>query len=316
MEMIMTQSILVEGSKRALVESLYMDDLVTSVETPAEAVEIYDDLHSSYGQFHLNFKKWMSSHREVLERIPVENRAKKLEILSELPQVTALGLVYLPDSDELTYKGLDEDEGELLTKRVVSSVVARIFDPLGYLDPLTIRARVVLQELWAFRLLLGVDWDTKLVDIENDDMKSLLKTWKKVLDDLKRVHEVRIPRAMRKTDPQRTELHLFCDASGVAFGAVAYQVFDFGTHCESGFVLSKKKVNSLKKRSIPQGELLSAVIASRMFNTLNGLIQFDEVFCWSDSLCTLYWIKKEGQRYGVFVMNRITEINDLTNPKV
>jgi hypothetical protein len=106
---------------------------------------------------------------------------------------------------------------------------------------------------------------------------------------------------------------MFCDGSGVSFGAVGYQVFDYGTHQESSFIMSKKKCNSLRKRSIPQVELLSAVILLRMFNTLNGLIQFDEVFYWSDSLCTLYWIKKEGHRYGVFVMNRITEINDLTD---
>jgi transposase len=132
---------------------------------------------------------------------------------------------------------------------------------------------------------------------------------------LKRVGEIVIPRPVRTGKPISTELHLFCDGSGIAFGAVAYQVFDYGTHKESAFILSKKKCNSLRKRSIPQVELLSAVVSSRMFYTLNGLVQFDEVYYWSDSLCTLYWIKKEGQRYGVFVMNRITEINDLTEPQ-
>jgi hypothetical protein len=312
MEIIMTQSKLTGVSQRALMNSLYMDDLVTSVETAEEGIEIYQDM-VCYSNHHLKFKKWMSSHREVLQQIPVPDRAKLLELLSELPQVTALGMIYMADSDQLTYKGLGPDEGDVLTKRTIASVVSRIFDPIGYLDLLTVRARVVLQELWAFRLLLGVDWDTDLTQIQDEDLKNLLKTWHKVLEDLKRVNEVIFPRPVRKSKPIRIELHMFCDGSGVALGAVGYQVFDYGTHRESSVIMSKKKCNSLRKRSIPQVELLSAVILSRMFNTLNGLIQFDEVFYWSDSLCTLYWIKKEGHRYGVFVMNRITEINDLTD---
>jgi hypothetical protein len=165
MEIIMTQSKLTGVSQRALMNSLYMDDLVTSVETAEEGIEIYQDM-VCYSNHHLKFKKWMSSHREVLQQIPEPDRAKLLELLSELPQVTALGMIYMADSDQ----GLGPDKKDVLTKRMIASVVSRIFDPIGYLDPLTVRARVVLQELWAFRLLLGVDWDTDLTQIQDEDL--------------------------------------------------------------------------------------------------------------------------------------------------
>jgi hypothetical protein len=56
-----------------------MDDLVTSVETAKEGIEIYQDM-VCYSNHHLKFKKWMSSHREVLQQIPVPDRAKLLEL--------------------------------------------------------------------------------------------------------------------------------------------------------------------------------------------------------------------------------------------
>jgi hypothetical protein len=131
----------IKASKRALMDSLYMDDLVTLVETSDKGIEIYKDM-ACYSQYHLKFKKWMSCHQEVLEKILVPDQAKLLEILSELPQVEALCMIYLADLDELTYKGLGPEEGLVLTKRAITSIVARIFYPTGYLDPLTVRARV------------------------------------------------------------------------------------------------------------------------------------------------------------------------------
>ena len=35
-----------------------------------------------------------------------------------------------------------------LTKRRVLSIAAKVFDPLGLLEPFTVRAKMMLQELW------------------------------------------------------------------------------------------------------------------------------------------------------------------------
>ena len=66
------------------------------------------------------------------------------------------------------------------TKRVILSFIARLFDPLGFLNPYIMVAKVLFQELWA----LGLQWDEiippELSDRFNKWLSGLeaLKEWK------------------------------------------------------------------------------------------------------------------------------------------
>ena len=54
------------------------------------------------------------------------------------------------------------------TKRGILSAVSSVFDPLGFLTPFTLKAKLIIQELW--RQNLG--WDEEVpIDI--------LKVWKR-----------------------------------------------------------------------------------------------------------------------------------------
>ena len=44
------------------------------------------------------------------------------------------------------------------TKRNVLRKIATLFDPLGFLSPFTITAKIFMQEMW----IIGVDWDNPL----------------------------------------------------------------------------------------------------------------------------------------------------------
>ena len=44
-----------------------------------------------------------------------------------------------------------------LTKRLVLTVIARLFDPLGLLGPVITKAKIFMQQLW----LLKIDWNEK-----------------------------------------------------------------------------------------------------------------------------------------------------------
>lgn len=46
------------------------------------------------------------------------------------------------------------------TKRNILSVISRVFDPLGLIGPVVVRAKVILQRLWSENL----DWDDKVSD--------------------------------------------------------------------------------------------------------------------------------------------------------
>ncbi|XP_075162759.1 uncharacterized protein LOC142235390 [Haematobia irritans] len=62
----------------------------------------------------------------------------------------------------LTPQRLLESVCENTTKRKVLSTVAQLFDPAGWIAPVVIRSKILMQQLW----LEGLDWDDVLNTIE------------------------------------------------------------------------------------------------------------------------------------------------------
>ena len=75
----------------------------------------------------------------------VEN-GLKLES-SELPSVKTLGVRWNASEDVFTFV-VKESNLSFYTKRGLLSRIATLFDPLQYLAPYIIRAKLVLQEAW------------------------------------------------------------------------------------------------------------------------------------------------------------------------
>ena len=128
--------------------------------------------------------------------------------------VKVLGLPWDINSDEfvLSLSALASYARTLpTTKRTVLKVAAKIFDPIGFLSPFTIRMKELFQRLCTE----GVDWD--------DDLNgSLLTKWNAILNELSDLENVRIPRCYSSSDaaPTKVELHGFSDASKAAIAAV------------------------------------------------------------------------------------------------
>ncbi|XP_064469014.1 uncharacterized protein LOC135383517 [Ornithodoros turicata] len=99
------------------------------------------------------------------------------------------------------------------TKRSVLQASARVFDPLGFLSPYTIRVKLLFQKLWKTRL----DWDDPL---PND----LAKPWRLWCSELPQLCNVAVDRCVLPKTGTRycCELHIFTDASPHAYGACAY----------------------------------------------------------------------------------------------
>ena len=93
------------------------------------------------------------------------------------------------------------------------SLVSTIFDPLGILSPLTIRIKMLLQQLWK----LGEKWDEPLP-------AELHSNLQKVLDSYFAMPEIEIPRWLDTSTNQENnhQLLVFVDVLTVALAAVAY----------------------------------------------------------------------------------------------
>lgn len=67
----------------------------------------------------------------------------------------------------------NETAGSTITKRTMLSQTAQLFDPLGWLAPVIVRAKILFQSTW----LRELEWDDPLPD--NDAV-----AWRNFLDDL------------------------------------------------------------------------------------------------------------------------------------
>ena len=71
-----------------------------------------------------------------------------------------LGITWDPNTDSFQFTGVKLPDIEYIrySKRVVLSLIARVFDPLGLVLPFVVKARFLFQDIWR----LGVEWDEDL----------------------------------------------------------------------------------------------------------------------------------------------------------
>ena len=191
------------------------------------------------------------------------------------------------------------------TKRNVLSAIASLFDPLQFLAPFTVRAKVLMQEIW----MAGVDWDDELPE-------NLKAKWEKWVLELPQLSNVAVPRCLRRAYPESIELHLFSDASNDAFASVAYLVCRYQDSSPSSrLIASKCRVSPVKAMTIPRLELMGAVLSSRLAQNILKVIAVDRTIFWTDSENVCYCVRNQSREFKPFVANRIGEIQRTSSPE-
>ena len=292
-----------------VLESTYMDDSMDSTPDDQKGIELYRQLSTLWGKAGMHARKWISNSEKVLEEIPVEDRAAEIDLdKGYLPSVKTLGVLWKAKEDVFTYKSHPPESNQLLTKRSFLKKIATLFDPLGFLSPFTICAKVLMQELWT----TGLDWDDPLMD---DQARKATK-WFKELENLP---SIKVPRCLQPAlgDLVAVSLHTFSDASGDAYGAVVYSRCEYnGGNVSVRIIASKSKVAPLRATSIPRLELMGAVLGLRLSLSILKALKIDahDITFWSDSMNVLWWIQRPSRTFKPFVANRIGEIHSHTNP--
>lgn len=118
-----------------------------------------------------------------------------------------LGIIWLPEEDN--YKvSVNLKEMETYTKRGILSRVASVFDPLGFLSPVTInvKLKLIMQSLWVKSSKNGLSWDSHVPD-------NIKQEWLHFSTQLPSLNNMTIHRHIfKKSQPKVVELHGFADA--------------------------------------------------------------------------------------------------------
>ncbi|XP_071118413.1 uncharacterized protein [Haliotis cracherodii] len=127
-----------------------------------------------------------------------------------------------------------------------------------------------------------------------------------------------VPRCLRcGHEVKETTLHSFVDASEDAYGAVVYAVNTYQNDEISRVIIAAKgRVAPLKAISIPRMDLMAAVTGLRLSVAITKALEvsIDIVTFWTDSSNVLSWIKNHSRTFKPFVANRVSEIQEVTNP--
>lgn len=268
-----------------ILKSLYVDNNVTSVDSLEEYKEFKVKSIQLLSQAGMELRQWEHSGEDS----PSE----------ELSSV--LGLKWNKLEDSLGVE-IPEENPEKLTKRIILSLVHKLFDPLGFLSPATLIPKLLMQKAWEKKTA----WDDEI----DEDMKMEFSTWWKELPILRNVS---IPRFAFGELDSELEIHTFSDASKSAYAAAVFIRVKNGDNISVQLLQSKTRVAPLKLGSIPRLELLGCAIAARLTTSVKEALSLQDTTTrfWSDSSTALAWIRRNDE-WGTFVGNRVKEILTLT----
>ncbi|XP_046560324.1 uncharacterized protein LOC124269353 [Haliotis rubra] len=292
---------------RTILENLYVDDCLKSVASVSKAINLVKELCELLQRGGFKLTKWIINSREVLDSIHAERRAKEVKDVdlgsNVLPQERALGVSWNTESDKFGYLFMPKNKPT--TRRGILSVISSIYDPFGFICPVTLQAKKIFQR--ECRLKKG--WDDLLEKCHEEK-------WIEWIQKLSRIEQLTITRCVSPFDSDdllKYDLHHFSDASMEGYGAVSYLRIvnsDGRIHC--AILMGKARLAPMKQITIPRLELSAAVISVKLDQLLRQelRLKISSSTFWSDSMVVLHYIKSDSHRFHTFVANRIAVIHE------
>ena len=266
---------------RELTDNFYVDDFVSGAESDEEASGLLREAQTVMSEAGMCFTMCVSNSPRVLDK------SQTLSGSGANDSVKVLGVMWSPEEDAFLFEGVALQD-VVPTKRVLLSVIARFFDPLGLATPFLMTAKCLFQEVWR----LGLEWDEPLPL----SFRRVFSDW---CDGLSVLKQLRMPRCYSGTRGQwadaEKEVHVFSDASPKAYGAVVYirLTFPDGSITVS-MVMSKARVAPLKEQTLPRLELLGCQLGAQLFDAARSALQLPaDIPCrlWTDSMIALSWVR-------------------------
>ncbi|XP_029170207.1 uncharacterized protein LOC114939928 [Nylanderia fulva] len=286
----------------ALRRDCYVDDVVTGATTLEGAIVLQTELRNLCKAGGFPLKKWAANNEEILTGVPQDHRMQQSQHSWNGESHSTLGLRWHPQDDQFSFV-LRPPSIKEYTKRHVLSETARLFDPMGWLAPVVIRAKILIQTTW----LQGLDWDAPLPTAD-------AHRWQQLLGDLHLLDRLRIPRWLGTgRGDSSLQLHGFADASERGYAAAVYLRIAEKEGTSVKLLMAKSKVAPVKQVTLPRLELCAAALLTTLTQHVQTTLDLTDTptHLWSDSKVTLQWIQGHASRWKTFVANRVSHIQTL-----
>ncbi|KAK4304812.1 hypothetical protein Pmani_023247 [Petrolisthes manimaculis] len=306
----------------------YVDDILYSISSRPKAYELIKNTEAVLSEGGFVIKHWIVSGKSQSD-VDIN--------LLDTEREEILGLNWSPKDDRVVFRikmnfspkrkklrtGPDLTPLEFetrfpdtLTRRTVLSQVASIYDPLGFVLPYTLLAKILVRELVTDKTAghskgNGINWDEPLSE-------QISLKWKKIFFDLYEIDSLVFNRCVKPCDAVgKPTLVVFSDGSTQAYGTCAY----IRWKVESGeyvskLIAAKNRIAPNKQLTIPRLELCGAVLACRLRDVIQRELDwsFKSVIHIVDSAIVRSQIQNESYGFGTFVATRVAEIQTKSNP--
>lgn len=288
-----------------LLESLYVDNSVTSVNTWAEYEKFKIDSTRILADAKMELRQWEHSTMETPGIGLTEGVGLGVDSNCDVNEFSSvLGMKWNKNRDTLSCVSFS-DLPQHLTKRSLLSSINKIFDPLGFLSPAMVYPKVILQSTWDKKF----GWDDELPA----DLKMQFIKW---CNELNYLSDIEIPRNMMGKDHREgscLQLHIFNDACQLAYATSVFLRVETDSQVSVQLVQAKARVAPINNTlTINRLELMGCILGARMGKSIisSFTTQIDCIY-WTDSTTALAWILRNDQ-WGTFVGNRVREIIQLS----
>ena len=163
---------------------MYVDNLIQTGNSFKELHDLYKESVIRMQEGNFNLRPWNSNNSE-LRKVMIENK-KFVEHSSNFEKV-----LYYHYNTNLNYFKISNDSVDrtVKTKRGVLSQLYRVFDPLSFTMPITVRGKFLIKQLWTKKF----SWDQ---EIDKDDRKD----WLSLSDDLNKLDKLQFSRNIVNTE--------------------------------------------------------------------------------------------------------------------
>ena len=283
---------------QVLMSDTFVDDFVTGCKSVKEAISLQQELTLLLNAGGFKLHKWMSNNTKVLEHLPETDINPTAMFLDSDETTKILGLRYQPCSDYFSYSV--DPISHSCTERNMLSDIFKVYDPLGWLSPITIKIKCLIQELWKLKL----DWDSEAP-------REVIRVWERYRSELPLLKQFCMSRFLNTfSGKAQYEIHGFSDASNQAYAAIIYLRVIYKSNVSIYLLCSKTRVAPIKFTSIARLELAACNLLSNLIhfviNSFMCKLIIHKIFAWSDSQVALSWIKAHPSRWKTFVQNRVS----------